>query len=52
MGAPDKAIVLTPTLLASVPGGSLRNKIDALEALMLREPQVAIEPVHYFAKGL
>jgi len=35
-----------------VPGASLREKIDALEGLMLREPQVEIEPVHYFAHGL
>jgi hypothetical protein len=35
-----------------VPGASLREKIDALEALMLREPQVEIEPVHHFAQGL
>jgi hypothetical protein len=35
-----------------VPGASLREKIDALEALMLREPQVEIEPVHHFAHGL
>jgi hypothetical protein len=30
----------------------LRDKIDALETLMLREPQVEIEPVNYFASGL
>jgi hypothetical protein len=30
----------------------LRDKIDALETLMLREPQVEIEPVHHFANGL
>jgi hypothetical protein len=35
-----------------VPGASLREKIDALEALMLREPQAEIEPVHRFAHGL
>jgi hypothetical protein len=30
----------------------LRDKIDHLEALMRREPQVEIEPVHHFANGL
>lgn len=30
----------------------LRVKIDKLEALMLREPQVELEPVHHFAHGL
>jgi hypothetical protein len=30
----------------------LRGKIDQLEALMRREPQVEIEPVHHFAHGL
>lgn len=40
------------TLLQATPGNALREKIDALEALMLREPQVEIEPVHYFAHGL
>jgi hypothetical protein len=31
---------------------TLRDKIDQLEALMRREPQVEIEPVHHFAHGL
>jgi hypothetical protein len=31
---------------------ALRDKIDQLEALMRREPQVEIEPVHHFANGL
>ena len=46
----DKLSPASATL--HVPGASLREKIDTLEALMLREPQVEIEPVHYFAHGL
>lgn len=38
--------------IAPRPTASLRDKIDQLEALMRREPQVEIEPVHYFAAGL
>ena len=32
--------------------GSLRERVFALEAEMLKEPQVHIEPVHRFAQGL
>lgn len=45
------ANLTTPTEHAP-PALDLRGKIDQLEALMLREPQVEIEPVHYFAHGL
>lgn len=43
-----QAVEVSPTSAAA----SLRSKIDRLEELMLREPQVPIEPVHYFANGL
>lgn len=48
----DAIVTTTEALRAPSPAPSLREKIDHLEALMLREPQVEIEPVHHFAHGL
>jgi len=36
----------------AAPGPDMREKIDRLEAFMLRAPQVDIEPVHHFAHGI
>ena len=44
--------VLTAPSEQAPPALDLRAKIDRLEALMRSEPQVEIEPVHYFAHGL
>lgn len=52
MDAHDALAEATQALRAPRPASSLREKIDALETLMLREPQVEIEPVHHFAHGL
>jgi hypothetical protein len=43
---------LTAPAEQAPPALDLRAKIDRLEALMRSEPQVEIEPVHYFAHGL
>lgn len=48
----DAIVTTTEELRAPSPSTALREKIDALEVLMLREPQVEIEPVHHFASGL
>lgn len=50
MSEPELAVATDRA--APLSAEALRGKIDALEALMLREPQVEIEPVHYFAHGL
>lgn len=52
MSEPALTVAAEQAPSAPRPAASLREKIDRLEALMLREPQVEIEPVHYFAGGL